>query len=106
MKTSKEFFERLQTDEAFAKAIGDEIKAKAEAGETDYKKVIIPVAQDAGYEISGDKLDDMYEKMTTELSEEELGKVSGGVTPFFGFLASIIIFSSAVSITAEEILGD
>ena len=33
MKTSKEFFEKLQSDEAFAKEVGEKVKAEAEAGQ-------------------------------------------------------------------------
>lgn len=82
MKTSKEFFERLQTDEDFAKEVGEKLKAKVEAGENDYKAIWIPLAAEYGYELTGEELDEMRAK--SELSEEELGKVAGGSSPACG----------------------
>ena len=81
MKTTKDFFERLQSDEEFAKEIGEKVKAKYDEGVTDYKELWIPLAAEYGYGLSGEELDEMYEKASGELSDEELGKVSGGATP-------------------------
>jgi len=84
MKTTKEFFERLQSDETFAKEISEAYKAKVEAGEQDYKAIIIPIAAEKGYELTEDELDEIYEAKCAELTEEELGKVAGGSTPICG----------------------
>ena len=39
MKTGKEFFEKLQSDEAFAKEIAEKAVAAVKTGEADPKKV-------------------------------------------------------------------
>ena len=79
MKTSKEFIERLQSDEAFAGEIAQAIKAGTEK-DADYKSVLIAVAQEHGYKLSKEELDEM-EARYEELSDEELGKVAGGTSP-------------------------
>ena len=81
MKTSKEFFEKLDNDESFAREIGAKVKAAIDAGETDYKALWIPIAAEYGYELTGEELDARYESAAAELSDEELGKVAGGTTP-------------------------
>lgn len=93
MKTSKEFFERLQADEAFAKETAEKAKAMTEAGKTDYKEIWIPIAAEYGYELSGDELDEMYEKVTAEITDEELGKISGGLTPSPLILVTAVVVS-------------
>ena len=97
MKSSKEFFEKLSNDEAFAKEVGNAIQARREAGAEDYYETIIPVAEELGYEISKDELDSIIEERSSVLSEEELGKVSGGVSCFpLTFLVSVLITTSSV----------
>ena len=80
MKSSKEFFERLQTDEAFAKEVNEAIIEKRNAGAKNYFETFIPVAKERGYEISEEELTEIYESQASELSEEELGKVAGGTS--------------------------
>ena len=78
MKSSKEFFERLQNDEAFSKEISDAIAARRDAGARNYYETVIPVAEEHGYEITEEELDEINQYQTQVLSEEELGKVAGG----------------------------
>ena len=100
MKTSKEFFERLQTDEVFAKEIGEKAKEKVEAGERDYKKLWIPLAEQYGYELTDEEIDEIQEKMATELSDEELGKVAGGTWTFLIMTSVYVtVISATVSLT-------
>lgn len=82
MKTSKEFFERLQNDEAFAKEIGEAVAAKREAGAESYYETFIPVAEERGYEISREELDAIHDAQAAAISDEELGKVAGGASCF------------------------
>lgn len=96
MKTSKEFFERLQSDEAFAQEIMEKTKGKSESDGQDYKAIWIPLAAEYGYELKGEELDEMYEKATAEMTDEELGKVAGGTTPFC-VLTSALITSAVAS---------
>ena len=90
MKTAKEFFEKLQSDEAFAKEVGKKAKEKIDAGEQDYKALWIPLAAEYGYEITDKELDKRVEAASAELSDEELGKVAGGTTPTVVFTLSFI----------------
>ena len=85
-QTSKEFFERLQNDEEFAKEIGMKAKEKIDAGETDYKALWIPLGAEYGYELIAEELDGLNEKASESLSDEELGKVSAGCTPITGII--------------------
>ena len=95
MKNTKDFFERLQSDEAFAKEIAEKVKEKTDAGEQDYKKVWIPIAAEYDYELSDKELDSMYEKAAGELSDEELGKIAGGTTPTI--VVAITVYSVATA---------
>ena len=96
MKTSKEFFERLQNDEAFAMEIRGKAIKKIDAGEQDYKALWIPLAAEYGYELKEEELDEWYKIATAELSDEELGKASGGATP-----AATIIFTASLLVSFQ-----
>ena len=106
MKTSKEFFERLKSDETFAEQVRVKVQEKIEAGESDYKAIWIPAAKEYGYELTGEELDELYSQATVELSEEELGKAAGGIIPLIVLvsaasaagLASTAAFSVAVTV--------
>lgn len=105
MKTSKEFFERIKTDEAFAKEIGEAVQAKRAAGAANYCETVIPVASEYGYEVSKEELDAIYEAQTAEMSEDELGKVAGGTSCFVltaTLLASGIIGVSLLVSEAQQ----
>lgn len=95
MRSSKEFFERLTTDEVFARAVGDAISLRREQGAANYHETIIPVAAEYGYEVTSEELDAINARQMEDLSEEELGKVAGG-TSCLTYLA--VISSAAVSI--------
>ena len=108
MKTAKEFFERIQNDEAFAKEIAEACQAKRDAGATNYYETIIPVAEERGYEVTEENLDSIVENMSSELSEEELGKVAGGtscIVVFYmvGSLVSVTIATATVTKIIDEI---
>ena len=108
MKTSKEFFERLQTDEAFAKEINETVKEKLDEGLTDYKEMWIPLAEKYGYELTAEELDEMYKKISAEMSDEELGKVAGGTTPVcisatLASVASLVLATIGISIGTQEL---
>lgn len=104
MKPSKEFFERLQTDEEFAKEIAEKIHTRFNEGETDVKALWIPVAAEYGYELTGEELDEMHACATEEISDEELGKLSGGVTPLLA-VTSVIISEGIISVSVTVSIG-
>ena len=91
MKTAKEFIERLQSDEAFAKAVSDGIQAKKDAGARDYTEALLPVAAELGYEITAEQVEALCERQSEVISEEELGKAAGGT----GCLVAALILASA-----------
>ena len=110
MKTSKEFFERLQSDEAFAKEIREAAFAKAEAAEKDeeaYKEILISVAAENGYELTGEELEEIYQSRTEALTDEELGKVAGGTSPLCitvgTVVATVVSNSVALSFLITEV---
>ena len=105
MKTSKEFFERLLSDEEFSNEVREKVEGKARNGETDYKAIWIPVANEYGYELSGEELSEIYESATAEISDEELGKVAGGSSPLCAgavMTVSILAFTSYVIATVVK----
>ena len=107
MKTTKEFIDRLKTDEAFAKEIAEKSAAQVQSGETkDYKEILIPLGAEYGYELDEDELDDLYEKASGELSEEELGKVAGGTTPFFLYLGISIASAASLSYSISLLITE
>lgn len=108
MKTSKEFFERLGSDEPFTREIVDGINAKRNSGAKNYYETIIPVAAEHGYELTEEELDAISNIKTSELSDEELGKVAGGtscITVVLGSIASISIVSAVSSISYATYLA-
>ena len=80
MKSAKEFFERLKSDEAFAKEFSEAVQAKREAGATNYYETFLPAAEEKGYLVTKEDLDEVLEEKSAEISEEDLGKVAGGTS--------------------------
>lgn len=98
MKTTKEFFERLATDEAFAKDVEETIEAKRKAGASNYYDTLIPIASERGYELSREELDAINAAQAAELSDDELGKVAGGTSCLTALTVSLFC-SSCVGLT-------
>lgn len=83
MKTFKDMIEDLQNDEALVEKFNEEIKTRAEAeGTEDLNGIISAAAAELGYEVKKEELDELTEAQKEVLSEEELGKVTGGSSPF------------------------
>ena len=89
MKTAKEFIEKMQNDEAFAKLVNEGIEAKKTAGAKDYTEALLPVAAELGYEITEEQVEEMLAKQSEVISEEELGKTAGG-TSCAGIMDAIV----------------
>ena len=104
MKTVKELFEGLKTDEAFAKEFNEALKAKREAGAKSYYETFIPAAAERDYEISREELDEIINAQETELSPEELVKVAGGTSCIAAVTLSIgaVSLVSALSVLTAE----
>ena len=96
MKTAKELFEKLKTDEAFAKAFTESLNAKREAGAKNYYETMIPAANEFGYELTAGEIDEIVNAQDTELSPDELGKVAGGASCIAVFVASAFVLSCGV----------
>ena len=99
MKTAKEFIERIQTDEAFAKEVNEKIQAKKDAGAKDYTEALLPVAAGLGYEVTKEQVEALRVKQSEVLTEEELGKAAGG-TSCWAVVASVFSVSATGSATA------
>lgn len=85
MKTGKEFFDRLQNDQEFAEEVSKKATDAIKAGADDPKALWIGLAAEYDYEVTAQEMDEITERYNAmdELSAEELGKVSGGLTPTF-----------------------
>ena len=109
MKSSKELYERLKTDEDFAKEFTEAVIAKKEAGAANYFETVIPAAADFGYEISEEEVQAIADAQSQELSEEELGKVAGGTSclPATAGISLVVTTGSAISVVSilTSILG-
>ena len=101
MKKATDLFKRLKTDEAFAKDFTEALKARREAGAKNYYETVIPSAEEFGYSISKEELDEYIALQDTELSEEELGKVAGGASCATILLGTILIATSVYTIVDE-----
>ena len=103
MKTSKELIERLQSDEAFVKEFDEALKSKRESGAKNVYECFIPVAADYGYAVSKEEMDAFAAERSEELSEEELGKLSGGtacVAASWGLLVATGLLSALTAASA------
>lgn len=102
--------ERLGSDEEFAGKVCEAIAVKREHGATNYYETFIPVANEMGYEISKEELDKIHEMQISNLSEEELGKVSGGTSCMYAVIslsaASVIAFTAVGVVDAIERLTE
>ena len=106
MKTSKEFFERLRSDEAFTKEIAEKAQKRAEEGEKDYVALWKSLAAEYDYELKKEELEEMQKKASEELSDEELGKVAGGTTPILVFSGASIIIATSVVTVIKDLVDD
>ncbi len=97
MKTSKEFFENLKKDAAFAKQIQAAIEKKREAGAKTMYEAVIPVAAEAGYEVKTEDIDSLIKQYDGEISEEELGKIAGGFACVIVIMSVMFTISAAVT---------
>ncbi len=96
MKTAQEFFYRLRNDMDFANQITEAFKAKRSEGAKSYSEALIPIAAEAGYELTAEDVDAVIAKNSEEISDEELGKISGGFFSCLTVVVSVVI-SAAVS---------
>ena len=77
MKTAKELFERLKNDDVFAKEFAEAFNAKREAGASVDYSTSIRLAEEFGYSVSKEAIDEYIGSQDYELSEEELDLFTG-----------------------------
>lgn len=106
MKSSKEFFERLSSDEKFANEIAEKAQKKADEGEQDYIALWQSLAAEYDYELTKEELEESKSKASEELSNEELGKVAGGTTPILVFSGMSIIIGTSVATIIKDAVDD
>ena len=100
MKTSQEFFDRIGSDREFAETVAKALQAKREAGAGNFYETYIPVAEENGYSLTREDLDDPLRASAGELSEEELGKIAGG-TSCYGFTVVTIVTVVSMTVTGS-----
>lgn len=103
MKTSKEFFDRLGNDPAFAEEVSRKVADLRASGVTVASEAVIPVAAEYGYEVTADQIAQKSEESTAEMSEADLGKIAGGTTCFTWVVVSTILAISSVGVTTKTI---
>ena len=103
MKTSADLFDRLATDEAFAKEFAKAVSDMREAGAMNSNETILSVAEGFGYSVSKEELDKIIDEQDSELSEEELGKVAGGTSCALAVLTFSCLGVTAASIIYESV---
>ena len=99
MKTAEELFERLKTDEVFAKEFGEALTAKREAGAKNYYETIIPAGEERGYAVTKEDIDAFIKSQDTDLSEDELGRVAGGSCALFTLIAGTVMVTGCAALT-------
>ncbi len=87
MKTFQEFLDRIKSDKEFADKITKILKEKKASSLDGNEDLLITIAAEFGYEVKKEELDESIKEYSSHLSEEELGKVSGGTWP----LATIVV---------------
>lgn len=102
MKSVKELLNDLNSNEAIAKEFADALREKREAGAHNYYETIIPVAEEMGYAVSKEELDEIIEDNSKELTEEELGKVAGG-TSCLEVSVAITYYSVLISLSVSVV---
>ena len=78
MQTVKDLFERLKTDEAFAKEFSDAVQAKGAPDADNIYGALIMTAEEYGYTVTKEDIDEFVNSQDIELDAEELGKAAGG----------------------------
>ena len=101
MKTFKELVEALTNDEEFAQELHKSISDKCQADGLSQDDALIAAAKEAGYEITEEQLAEYRKDQSDVLTEEELGKVSGGFTLIL--LTTCIITTGGASAGAYEL---
>ena len=103
IKTSKEFFERLEKDEEFAKEVDEALKSKRESGAKNYYETFIPVAEEKGYKVTAEDIDAVVEQASQELTEEELGKVAGGTSCLPATVCASFLVGTVVTVVSFSV---
>ena len=80
MKTLKDLMEDLN-EESFLKEFSEEVLKISEEKKIDPKDAFIALAEEKGYEIKPEDINELLEQNAELMSDEELGKVAGGATP-------------------------
>ena len=79
MKNANEFFERYHSDEEFRKEVHRKIKPLKEAGAENLFSAVVKVAESLGYAVTEDDVKAFRKAQSSELSDELLSSVSGGL---------------------------
>ena len=73
-------------------------------GAKSYYETIIPAAEERGYELSKEELDEIINAQETELSPEELGKVAGGTS--CGWFGATVLITLVASGTVTAVIDN
>ncbi len=99
IKTTQEFFDRLENEKAFNEQVMSAFEKKLKAGEKDRIENMREVASEFGYEFELEEAKEIIQHCCDVLSDEELSKVSGGDLIFVPAIVGIAMVVSIVTIT-------
>ena len=95
MKSFKELLEEFNNDEAFVAKFNEMATEKAKGVENpDAYELVASTAAELGYEVNREEWEEFSSAQKEVLTEEELGKVSGGLSP-------VIVWVTVVTYTTE-----
>lgn len=108
MNSFNDFAEKLRDDNDFAEKVHAAILEKKAAGMDDAGEVMIDVVKDFGYTLSEKEAEEIREykskELMEELSEEEMGKVSGGFLILGGIALGLAVGTYVCSCITEKIM--
>ena len=106
MKSFKELIEKMNDDQDFVAKFNEIAGTKAKDQENlDAYALLSLAAADLGYEVSREEWEELKASQSEVLTEEELGKVSGGISPIISWVTIatyISEMSTMVSVAVTE----
>ena len=70
MKTAADFFDRIKNDEAFANEFNSKLTVRRKGGANNYYDTVIPAAEEYGYAVTEEDIDELLNFQEDELSED------------------------------------
>lgn len=97
MKTFKDLIQDLTNDKDFLAKFNQLATEKAKGNENpDAYELVAATAADLGYEVSREEYEEYAESKNEVLTEEELGKISGGISPLISWV-TVVTYTTEIA---------